>query len=220
MVEADRGVCTLQQFRETKGERGKIGILGGTFNPVHRGHIAMAKRAAFLFSLNRVIFIPVGTPPHKRDEDVAHGEHRYAMLTLATQDEPQLEVSRMELDRSGYTYTIDTLKELRLLYPDESFCFIMGADTLFEVETWREYEQVMKLCSFAAFYRDGHDKDAIERQAQRLWLLYGAQIEIAEFFGYDISSTQIRAMVRAGESIHALVPMLVERYIYDNGVYV
>ena len=150
-------------------------ILGGTFNPVHIGHLGMARNALQEFDIDRVIFLPVGNPPHKAGVFVASREDRYRMLMLATREDPRLEVSRLEIEREGYTYTVDTLQILHREYPSERFSYIIGADTLFELPTWKDFPTVAMLCQFLVFLRRGHDRAEIDQKVEELTRQYGAQ---------------------------------------------
>ena len=199
--------------------RRKIGILGGTFNPVHIGHLDMAKRAMAEFTLQEIVFLPVGKPPHKQGAAVASAESRYEMLRLATEDEPGFSVSRLEIDRAGFTYTVDTLRELKLLYPDDDFYFIIGADTLFELESWKECETVMRLCRFIVFGRRGFKPSAVCEKGKELTRRYGVQILYSRHSCMEVSSTQIRCRAQAGQSIAGMTTKKVEDYIRRNGVY-
>lgn len=213
-------MCPMEFSMDTAPERRRrIGLLGGTFNPVHVGHIALGVQAKREFALDGVTYIPVGLPPHKRDEFVADAQDRFAMLRLAVEGQRGLFVSRIELDRQGYTYTVDTLTDLRRLCPDDEFFFIIGADTLFEVQTWKSVAEVFSLCQFIVFYRPGHRLVSMLEEADRLKDAYGARMLFAEFRGPDVSSTLIRDKLARGESAGEMLPPSVERYILENGVY-
>ncbi|MGI6169555.1 MAG: nicotinate-nucleotide adenylyltransferase [Christensenellales bacterium] len=208
--------CEVQAGVE---RRRRVGLLGGTFNPVHVGHVALGMQAKKEFSLDGVVYVPVGLPPHKRDEFVADAQDRFAMLQLAVGGQPGLSISRIEMDRQGYTYTVDTLTDLKCLYPDDDFYFIIGADTLFEVQTWKNVARVFELCGFIVFYRPGHHAVAMMEEVGRLREAYGARMQFAEFTGPDVSSTLIRHKLERGESVEGMLPPGVERYILENGVY-
>ncbi|MEM5776001.1 MAG: nicotinate-nucleotide adenylyltransferase, partial [Anaerolineaceae bacterium] len=132
-----------------------IGLLGGTFNPVHNGHIRMACIALDEFMLGEVVFIPAGNPPHKRSEAIAPAEHRVNMLRLAIQDESRFSINTLEIDREGLTYTVDTLETLRHLHPGNEYNYIIGADTLYELPGWRNFERVIALTCFICVLRPG-----------------------------------------------------------------
>lgn len=195
----------------------RLGILGGTFNPVHNAHMAMAYISMDEFSLESVMFIPTGQPPHKRDSFVASAEHRYNMLMYACED-LRLTVSRVELDRQGFTYTVDTLTSLRDRYPASTeFFFIVGADTLRDIANWKDSATVLTLTNFIAFSR-GDDHGADQAAAERLREL-GGNVYFAQREVPDISSTPIRELAAAGQPLAAYVPAGVEEYIVKYRVY-
>jgi nicotinate-nucleotide adenylyltransferase len=197
----------------------KIGILGGSFNPVHIAHIDIAMQACEQFSLQKVLLIPLGLPPHKTEE-LASAQDRLEMLRIAIQDKPCLELNPIEIERPGYTYTIDTLTELHRQYSsDTEIHYIIGADTLFELESWKRHEEVFKLCEFICFYRPGYDLQKITEQCRYLREQYGKLVQIARYEGIDVSSTQVREMAGHGLDISALVPEGVDKYIYKKGLY-
>lgn len=198
----------------------KIGILGGTFNPVHNGHLIVAEAVREDLRLDRVLFIPAGTPPHKSISEVADANHRYDMVKCAVESNPYFEASHMEIDRLGYTYSIDTLTSLKALYTVKTeFYFIIGADVVPELTTWKDYERVFEMCSFIAVFRPGNDRETYNLCIDRLTGIYKANIITIEAPLVDISSTGIRERVMAGKTIKYLVPDCVEKYILDNGLY-
>lgn len=197
----------------------RIGILGGTFNPVHIAHIDMAVRACEQFALEKVLLMPLGAPPHKSDE-IAPASDRVEMLRIATMGKPCLEVSLLETQREGYTYTVDTLTKLKTLYPKNcEFHYIIGADTLFELESWKRYEEVFALCEFICFYRPGYSIESISAQIRHLREKYGKIIQMARCEGMDVSSTLIRQMIRKGRPVTGLVPEGVDKYIAEHKLY-
>jgi len=198
----------------------KIGILGGTFNPVHSGHLIVAEAVREEFRLDRVLFIPAGTPPHKSKNEVADAYHRYNMVKCAVGSNPYFEASRLEIERLGYTYSIDTLTSLKALYPEKTdFFFIIGADVVPELVTWKDYGKVFQMCSFIAILRPGNDREAFKHNIDELTGIYQANIITAEAPLVDISSTGIRERVMDGRTIKYLVPDCIEKYILDNGLY-
>lgn len=201
-------------------KKGKTGIFGGTFNPIHNGHLIVAESVREQFGLDRVLFMPSGQPPHKRDSEVIDPEHRFEMVRLAVESNPFFEASRMEIDRSGFTYTVNTLQELRAQCGDETeFYFIIGADVVPELITWKDFRQVFSLCEFIAVLRPGFDREAFMGEIGRISADYGAVIHTVGARLVDISSTEIRGRRMAGESIKYLVPDGVMEYIYKEGLY-
>jgi len=195
------------------------GLLGGTFNPVHNGHLAMAKIALYEFCLGSVVFIPAGLPPHKKDEYVAPASDRLEMVRLALQDESGLFVDPLELYRDGYTYTVDTLEILTRENPGTDFYFIIGADTLFELIGWKRFDRLVCLTSFICVLRPGQDDAEVRKYADGLNETYGPKFHIARDRGPDISSSYIRKMAALGRLPDDLVPARVKRYIENNRVY-
>ena len=198
----------------------KLGIFGGTFNPIHYGHLIAAEAVRERLQLDKVIFMTSGRPPHKNDEQVADAEDRYEMVKQAIASNPYFEASRIELDRKGYTYTVDTLRALKQEYGDSTrLHFIIGADIVDELTTWKEYENVFRLCDFAAVLRPGYDRTKLEADIQRLKEQYGVGIHTVTIPLIDISSTDIRERCALGRSIRYLVTDDTERFIIQHGLY-
>jgi nicotinate-nucleotide adenylyltransferase len=198
----------------------KIGISGGTFDPVHYGHLIAAQEIRERLELDKVLFVPVGLPPHKKDHRVTEPEHRYNMVFEAVRSNPFFEVSRIEIDRAGYTYTIDTLLNLKATYGDDTkLFFIIGADVVPELVTWRQFEEVFKLCEFVAVNRPGSQKEDFFESIRYLKEQYSAIIHTIKLPLIEISSTDIRSRVKNDGTIKYLVPECVEKYIYENGLY-
>jgi len=217
----------MQYFSEFSGletesallKQNRIGILGGTFNPVHNGHLAIANIALYEFLLGEVVFLPLGTPPHKKDEYIAPPEHRLEMVKLAIQGEPRFSVSTLEIFREGYTYTVDTLEILARENKNAEYYYIIGADTIFELKTWKNYERVFCLANFICVLRPGQDDKRVRAYADALNETYGYKFFVAQEKGPDISSSFIREMA-ATRRLNGLVPDSVARYIEMNRVYV
>lgn len=197
----------------------RTGILGGTFNPVHNGHIAMAKIALYEFSLGKVVFIPLGLPPHKKEEYIAPAKDRLEMIKLAIQYEERFSVDTIELYREGFTYTVDTLELLTQQNSGTEYYYIIGADTLFELSKWKRFERVVCLTSFICVLRPGQNDEDVKNYAHSLNDIYGCRFFIARDKGPDISSSQIRESSSSGRLTDGLVPAGVKRYIENNGIY-
>jgi len=197
----------------------KIGILGGTFNPPHCGHLSIAEDLLGEFQLDEIILLPVGIPPHKQDMNIASNEHRLGMLRLLTAHEPRLTVSDMEMQRSGYTYTVDTLTALRKADVDCTYYYIIGTDTLFNLTTWRSCEEVFRLTHFLCVPRPGDNSADIHQKITDLANQYGAVIHLAESTGPDISSTMIRNRLKENKPLTGLVPAAVEEYMKSHGIF-
>ncbi len=196
-----------------------IAVMGGTFDPIHYGHLVAAETVRQELDIEHVLFIPSGRPPHKQNKRVAGDEHRYLMTVLATADNPYFEVSRMEIDRPGMTYTIDTIKELRRLCKKEcKIYFITGADAASQIISWKNPQELTKLCTIVAVTRPGYDKSRI------FYELVRANISPERFIFLEvpalaISSTDIRNRVGVDKSIRYLLPPAVEQYIQKFGLY-
>jgi len=191
----------------------RIGILGGTFNPVHYGHLAVAAEVVEEFGLDKVSFVPVYLPPHKDDSDIAPSQDRFQMCLLATRSHHSFSVSSLELERGGKSYSIETVKEFLNIYgKDTSLYFITGADTILEIFTWKDIEELLQLCEFIVASRPGFPTDGIDKRVlQRAHLINGPDL--------DISSTEIRRRVSEGRNIKYLVPEKVEEYICEHKLY-
>lgn len=197
-----------------------IGILGGTFDPVHYGHLIIAEEVREKFNLDMVVFIPTGMPPHKAQIKVSHVRHRFNMVCDAVNTNPYFEASSIEMERSGYTYTIDTLMKLKEIYGDDSrLHFIIGADIIWDLLTWKEYKKVFLMCEFIAVLRPGFKRDSLLGEVGRLKEVYAAKIHALDIPLIEISSTIIRQKARDGRSIKYLVPECVEAYINKNKLY-
>lgn len=195
-----------------------LGILGGTFDPIHLGHLHMAEAVYASLELEKIIFIPAFVPPHKIGMDYAPAADRYAMTSLAVEPYPHFSVSDMELQRNGVSYTIDTLRELHALQPDKHLYFIIGADSVAQLHTWNSIYEMLDLATFVAAGRPGYAgvRDEVVRNlgaeaAKKIILLHTPE--------YDISSTAIRSRIRECASLDGLVPQAVEQYIYKHGLY-
>src|SRR5690625_1428891 len=190
----------------------RVGIMGGTFDPIHHGHLVAASEVAHLFRLDEVVFVPTGRPWQKDMSKVASAEHRYLMTVIATAENPQFRVSRVEIDRVGHTYTIDTLREMRRGYGDNvSLFFITGADALGAILSWRNVDELFDLAHFVGCNRPGHRLTDPG--------LPDGKVSLVEVPALAISSTECRERVRKGEPIWYLVPDGIVRYINKTGLY-
>jgi nicotinate-nucleotide adenylyltransferase len=193
----------------------RIALYGGTFDPVHLGHLEVARRVSELFEIEKVVFIPAQVAPHKVGRPVTEPIHRYAMLVLATQDDPRLVVSTFELDAPDRRYTVDTVAEFqRMLGDDTELFFIMGADSWSEITTWREWERLLKMTNHIVVTRPGYE---VPPAPEGL----GDRIFFTDAVMKDISATNIRRLASAGrhEELNDLVPQTVANYIKKYGIY-
>lgn len=211
--------------------RRPIGFLGGTFDPVHLGHLRAALEVAEALDLPEVRFVPARVPPHKRDEPVTPAEHRVTMLRLATRGERRFQVDLRELAREGPSYTIDTVRSYLAEGLDPTF--LMGLDSYLELTTWHDYEALLLACDHAVMTRPGYEIQPLEQTvplaaARRFWYdpavpgyrsEGGTTIRFVTVTRMEVSSTQVRAVVRAGRSPAYLVPRAVEGYIRSRGLY-
>lgn len=195
----------------------RIGLMGGSFNPVHLGHIHLAKAALDSGLTDRVLFLPSGNPPHKR-QGLADKMDRLAMVQLAVEGQEGMGVCREEIDREGVIYTVDTLTRLREASAGDRLVYLIGADTLCVLHTWRRAEDVVRLCEFLVLMRGGEDEEKTREAAER-WRAKGAQITFLTADTMDVSSTMVRALAAQGASLAGLVPAAVEAYIVSHALY-
>ncbi|MGW9401796.1 nicotinate-nucleotide adenylyltransferase [Streptomyces sp. NPDC055642] len=194
-------------------EQGKrrLGVMGGTFDPIHHGHLVAASEVATRFHLDEVVFVPTGQPWQKNHRAVSAAEDRYLMTVIATAENPQFSVSRIDIDRGGPTYTVDTLRDLSALNPDTDLFFITGADALAQILTWRDSEELFSLAHFIGVTRPGHHLTDAG--------LPEGGVSLVEVPALAISSTDCRARVAKGEPVWYLVPDGVVRYIDKRELY-
>jgi nicotinate-nucleotide adenylyltransferase len=192
--------------------RVRVGVMGGTFDPIHHGHLVAASEVASLFSLDEVVFVPTNEPWQKENRRVATAEDRYLMTVIATASNPRFSVSRVDIDRGGSTYTVDTLRDLRAQRgPDTDFFFITGADALDQIFSWRDAEELFELAHFVGCTRPGHP-------LADPGLPIG-KASLVEIPALAISSTACRERVRRGEPVWYLVPDGIVQYVNKRGLY-
>lgn len=196
----------------------RLGIMGGTFDPIHFGHLVTAEEALVQFNLDRVLFMPTGSPAFKSGQVVTPAEDRYLMTVIATAANPDFDVSRMEVDRPGLTYTVDTLLALRDQYgPGAELFFITGADAVWEIVGWKDAEQIAGLATFIAATRPGYDLEAARSAHEER--ATGFRIEYIEVPALAVSSTDLRSRVAQRRAIRYLTPEAVGSYIGKRGLY-
>ncbi|GAA1122720.1 MULTISPECIES: nicotinate-nucleotide adenylyltransferase [Microbacterium] len=193
----------------TTSRPARIGVMGGTFDPIHHGHLVAASEVAHSFGLDEVVFVPTGVPWQK--SDVTPSEHRYLMTVIATASNPQFTVSRVDIDREGPTYTIDTLRDLKRDRPDAELFFITGADAVAQILSWRDHDELWELAHFVAVSRPGHvlSTDGLPP----------GDVSQLEVPALSISSTACRERVHDGEPVWYLVPDGVVQYIAKHHLY-
>jgi nicotinate-nucleotide adenylyltransferase len=193
----------------------RLGVMGGTFDPIHFGHLVTAEEALSQFSLDEVVFVPTGLPWMKEERDVSPAEDRYLMTVIATASNPRFSVSRVEIDRDGPTYTIDTLRALAAANRDAELYFITGADAIFEIFDWKDPDEVLHLAHFIAATRPGYDLRRFETRSERKQ----PNVSAMNIPALAISSTDVRERVRDGRPIRYLLPEGVKSYIEQAGLF-
>lgn len=217
------------------GRNEKIGLLGGTFNPIHSGHIKAATVVRDRLGLHKVLLIPSFIPPHKESRDIVSPAHRLKMVELAVKGVPSFVPSSIEIDKKGKSYSILTLRKLKNAFPDSNFFFILGMDAFLEIDTWKEYEKVLDMCFFVVISRKGYHleeaRDVLDgKYAVRTYslsetekfqedLLKRYKIFLLSFDAIDVASTTIRERLRNNQSIKGLVPDAVANFISENQLY-
>lgn len=187
----------------------RIGILGGTFNPIHIGHLILAEEALWKLKLDKVIFVPSYLPPHKDEEGIIDAQHRFKMVTLAIDANSRFEVSRLEIDLKQKAYSIDTIKKLKAQYgPGAEYFFITGSDSLKELVSWKQIDEIFKISKFIVAKRPGFPIDVVPQDVQA--------VVITEI---EVSASEIRKRLKENKSIRYLVPDNVREYIEKNGLY-
>ncbi len=212
MTDGQRGQLDHPAVARPLGTGKRIGIMGGTFDPIHHGHLVAASEVGHYYSLDEVIFVPTGQPWQKGDRKVSPAEDRYLMTVIATASNPRFSVSRADIDRPGETYTVDTLRDLRAERgPEAEFFFITGADALAKMISWRDSGDLLAMAHFVGCTRPGHQLSLSD--------LPDGPVSLVEIPALAISSTECRARVRAGHPIWYLVPDGIVQYIAKRGLY-
>jgi nicotinate-nucleotide adenylyltransferase len=209
-----RMIRMLEEHLESQWTR--IGLFGGTFDPVHKGHLEVAKMALERFDLDRVIFMPANIPPHKIGREIGRPVHRLAMLNLATAEEPAFEVSEYEIKRGGRSYTIDTIRHLLEQDPQREIFLIVGFDNAADIMSWREIEEFPRLCRIVAVHRDGFDWDEIKVRLSRD--VYN-RVEVVKDFSFPAQAENIRGGMGDEGKLREILPREILEYIRENGLY-
>jgi nicotinate-nucleotide adenylyltransferase len=190
----------------------KFGLLGGTFDPVHAAHLAIADSVFGACALDKVLFVPAASPPHKDSVSITEFGHRYKMVELAIENDPRFEVSSIESLRSGKSFTEDTLEEMRVLYPDVELYWIIGSDSACELHLWQSAKRLVEMARFVVVARPGWPMDDVKPELRDV-------LTVVDMPEMDISATEIRARVSRDESITDLVPPAVADYIREHDLY-
>ena len=197
----------------------KVGILGGTFNPIHCGHIKLAENALYNADLDEVWFIPSGISYMKNQKEIVSAFHRMEMVKLAIKGNDCFKASDIEIVKKGNSYSYETMETLAKMYPDIQFYFIIGADTVFTIETWKYPERIFRVSELLVMYRLGEPLEAVREQISALKQKFGARIILLACEPIPISSSDIRKKIKDKHSIHHMVPATVEAYMKENGLY-
>lgn len=195
--------------------------MGGSFHPIHMGHLMMSEYIRSTLGIKKVIFIPTGIPPHKEDFSVS-GDHRMAMVELATLHNPHFFVSDIEIKRKGTSYSVDTVRELMKIYPEDEFYFFLGSDIILDLKDWKKFDKLAQYTKFVVAIRPGFEKitlETIKEEVEFLSETYGAQFQIIETPRYEISSTDLRNRIRNQRSVNYLIPGSVIHYINKHQLY-
>jgi len=196
-----------------------LGIMGGTFDPIHYGHLIAAECARIEFALDRVIFIPACIPPHKDAGEILDENLRYHMVEMAVSSNQYFKVSDLEFRRGGISYTIDTIDYHLKAYPGVNLFFIMGVDSLFIMDTWKDIDRLGGMCSFIVVTRPGYNIDDEKNVRDKLPKSFWNNAHFLQIPGLDISSSDIRQRVKLGQSIKYMLPADVENYIQEKNIY-
>lgn len=197
----------------------RLGIMGGTFDPIHYGHLVAAETARIEFKLDNVLFIPTGIPPHKVYRHITDPELRYAMVESAIKDNPDFRVSRIEIERQGPSYTSDTLRELHQLFPEQQLFFITGTDALRDIFTWRDTEEIIRTTNIIGASRPGYDANVFLEELFIRFPFARNKIFRMEIPALSISSTDIRDRIENNKSIRYLLPEEVRCIVLKNNIY-
>ena len=197
----------------------RLGIYGGTFDPVHLGHLVLAETCREQCRLDRVLFIPAGVPPHKQGRELTAGQLRAEMLEFAIAGQPAFSVDQSEIKRSGPSYTVETLRRLRQEHPDDELLFLMGADSLAEFSLWRDPRETAELASLIVVNRGTQSPPELESFMPLLGAAAVARIQRVTMPGIDISASDLRRRAHAGLSLRYLTPRAVEQFVIEHQVY-
>lgn len=196
---------------------GRIGLFGGTFDPPHKGHIALAKRVLSEFSLEKLIFIPAGNPPHKTDKKVTDKLHRFKMIEIATKNLPDFSVSDFEINNEKPNYSYITIEHFKKLYCNDEIFFVIGADSYRDFPKWKNYPEILSICTFIVMNRNNDDLNRYYSEYRKLSLSHKALF--SDDFSYDLSSTELRDKLLSGDDCCELLPDGVYDYIKKNNLY-
>ena len=195
----------------------KIGVIGGTFNPIHLAHLYIAYEAKHQLNLDKIIFMPAGSPPHKRDKNILGASLRYNMVKEAIEGYEDFIISDYEIRKQGYSYTFETLEYLK--NNDNELYFITGADCLLDIEKWKEPEKIFKVSNFVVFSRGGYKTEELILQKSKIDKKYNTSINFLDIIDLEISSSVIRERIKNGKRVDFFLPESVLNFIIDNNIY-
>lgn len=197
----------------------KLGIIGGTFNPIHYGHLVAAEFAREAFALNHIVFVPSARPPHKDLGEILDSQHRLKMVEIAVRDNAYFSVSELEIERRGLSYSVETVADFHRMYPGTEIFFILGIDAFMFMNTWKDTDRLAEMCSMIVVTRPGYHMNPEDERFAGIPALMWEKIEVIPIPGFEISSSAIRERVEQGKTIKYLLPPGVEQYIYDHNLY-
>ncbi|MDD4775184.1 MAG: nicotinate-nucleotide adenylyltransferase [Syntrophomonas sp.] len=197
----------------------KIGIIGGTFNPIHYGHLIAAEFAREAFALDRIIFVPSARPPHKNLGEILDSRHRLAMVELAIRDNPAFCASSLEIDRQGMSYSVETVAAIQQMHREAGLFFILGIDAFMLMNTWKDPDRLAEMCSLIVVTRPGYEMNPEDECFAGIPLLMWQKLEVISIPGFEISSSAIRIRAAGRKTIKYLLPPEVEDYINSNRLY-
>ncbi|MCR4758238.1 MAG: nicotinate-nucleotide adenylyltransferase [Butyrivibrio sp.] len=200
-------------------EHRRIGILGGTFDPIHNAHLLLGESAREQFNLDRVIYIPNNLAHLPNRTEITPGDVRYQMVKMAISDNPYFTCSRIEIDKPEGTYTYNTIQELKVMYPGDELYLILGGDSIIGIDTWYKAKDLLTSCTILAAVREDDDLAALDKKKNELNKIYNADIRLLKFNRIDISATEIRQRIRSGRSVRYMLPDEVVEFLCIKGLY-
>ena len=200
-------------------EHRRIGILGGTFDPIHNAHLLLGESAREQFNLDRVIYIPNNLAHLPNRTEITPGDVRYQMVKMAISDNPYFTCSRIEIDKPEGTYTYNTIQELKIMYPGDELYLILGGDSIIGIDTWYRAKDLLTSCTILAAVREDDDLAALDKKRNELKKIYNADIRLLKFNRIDISATEIRQRIRSGRSVRYMLPDEVIEFLCIKGLY-
>ncbi|MFL0247446.1 nicotinate-nucleotide adenylyltransferase [Candidatus Clostridium stratigraminis] len=195
------------------------GLFGGTFDPIHFGHLYIAEEALYMLNLDNILFMPTGNPPHKTNREITEAYIRYELVSMAIKGEERFNLSSFEIDEKGLSYTYKTLDYLNKKEPETNWFLITGVDCLMELDTWKNVDEIFKLCTLVVFNRLGYEKDNILKQKKIVEERYNIKIIFLDINPLDISSTSIKKLLKEGRNVNHLLPLNVLNTISELGLY-